>query len=38
MQGNQLLSKHRVLSFGPALRVAERGEEPEHKSDQRDHF
>ena len=37
-QGKQPLSKHRVLSFEPALRVAERGEEPEHKTDQRDHF
>jgi hypothetical protein len=36
-QDNQLVSKHRVLSLKPQLRLEWRGQDGQSKPDQRDH-
>src|ERR1700687_653437 len=37
-QDNQLLSKHRVLSFKPQLRLEWRGQDGQNETEQPDHF
>src|SRR5205807_4450801 len=37
LQDNQLLSKHRVLSFKPQLRLERRGQDGQNKTEQPDH-
>jgi predicted ATPase len=37
-QDNQLMSKHRVLSFKPHLRLERRGQDGQSETEQRDHF
>src|ERR1700676_3082756 len=37
-QDNQLMSKHRVLSFKPQLRLEWRGQDGQHETEQPDHF
>ena len=36
-QDNQLMSKHRVLSFKPYLRLERRGQDGQHETEQPDH-
>src|SRR6476469_884896 len=38
LQDNQLLSKHRVLSFKPQLRLERRGQDGQHETKQPDHY
>src|SRR3981081_2424604 len=37
LQDNQLMSKHRVLSFKPQLRLAWRGQDGQNETEQPDH-
>src|SRR6202011_3239776 len=37
LQGNQLMSKHRVLSFKPQLRLEWRGQDGQNETEQPDH-
>src|SRR6202048_4793863 len=37
-QDNQLMSKHRVLSFKPYLRLERRGQDGQNETEQPDHF
>src|ERR1022692_4343049 len=37
LQDNQLLSKHRVLSFKPQLRLERRGQDGQNETEQPDH-
>ena len=36
-QDNQLMSKHRVLSFKPQLRLERRGQDSQNETEQPDH-
>jgi hypothetical protein len=36
-QDNQLMSKHRILSFKPQLRLEWRGQDGQHETEQPDH-